>query len=196
MRSATPVEGLLERTAQAGLGDDPPQLEAHRLGHLLGDRLHALHERVAGPQGARQQREGVGQQLPGSPLAPRSPGSSPPPAGTRAASQAHDEAHDHVAAQHHRQRAGTRPRRTGRRTAPRRPAAAGWPARARPRPGSGCPCCSATCSVSGDRTLHDGRRGHAAVPAVVVLVLELGAGQGLVVGPQDRRPGGPGARRA
>ena len=56
------VEGLLERAAEAGLGDDPAQLQAHRLGDLLGHRLHALHERVAGPQGAGQEREGVGQQ--------------------------------------------------------------------------------------------------------------------------------------
>ena len=56
------VERLLEGTAEAGLGDDPAQLPAHRLGDLLRHRLHALHERVAGAQRAGQQLEGVGEQ--------------------------------------------------------------------------------------------------------------------------------------
>ena len=55
------VERLLERAAEAGLGDDPAQLLAHRLGDLLGHGLDALHERVAGPQRARQQLQRVGQ---------------------------------------------------------------------------------------------------------------------------------------
>ena len=55
------VERLLERTAETGLGDDPAQLAAHRLGDLLRHGLDALHHRVAGPQRARQQLERVGQ---------------------------------------------------------------------------------------------------------------------------------------
>ena len=49
------VERLLERPAEAGLGDHPAQLVAHRLVDLLGDGLDALHQRVAGPQGAGEQ---------------------------------------------------------------------------------------------------------------------------------------------
>ena len=81
------VERLLERTAEAGLGDDPAQLEAHRLGDLLGDRLHALHERVAGPQRAGEQREGVGQQRHERLAATAGQEATPRPPGTRAASR-------------------------------------------------------------------------------------------------------------
>ena len=40
---------------------DPPELLAHRLGHLLRDRLHALHERVAGPERAGEELQHVGE---------------------------------------------------------------------------------------------------------------------------------------
>ena len=52
MRVGDAVERLLERPAEAGLGDHPAQLLAHRLGDLLGHGLDALHERVAGPERA------------------------------------------------------------------------------------------------------------------------------------------------
>ena len=69
------VERLLERAAEAGLGDDPAQLAAHRLGDLLRHGLDALHERVAGPQRAGQQLQRVGQLRLELLLAPRWPGS-------------------------------------------------------------------------------------------------------------------------
>ena len=64
MRSADAVERLLERATEAGLGDDPAQLVAHRVVDLLRHRLDALHERVAGAQRAREQLERVGQLAP------------------------------------------------------------------------------------------------------------------------------------
>ncbi len=55
------VERLFRRTAETHLGEHPLQLTAHRRADFLRDCLQTLHEREAGAQRARQQRQRVRQ---------------------------------------------------------------------------------------------------------------------------------------
>ena len=52
---------VLQRPAQTGLGQHPPQLPGHGVGRLLGHGLQSLEERVASPQRPRQQVQRVRQ---------------------------------------------------------------------------------------------------------------------------------------
>src|SRR5436190_1840162 len=55
------TQSIFGAAAEAYFGEHPLQLSAHRRPDFLGDRLKTLHEREAGAQRAREQRQGIGQ---------------------------------------------------------------------------------------------------------------------------------------
>ena len=55
------VERVLEHPAQTGLGQHPAQFATHGVVDLLGHGVHALHQRVAGPQRAGEELQHVRQ---------------------------------------------------------------------------------------------------------------------------------------